>query len=692
MAQFSIFGRQVTIARAAEGDERDVGPLRSASPESETAEPKQALVSRSLDAFGTSRWWLDQIAPNDDPVLRKAGHVDVKLWDALLDDDMAFSAFQQRRLALVSRPWEVEPGDKSPRAKEAADHLRQQIAELGWDRICDLMMYGRWYGYAVGEVLWKLGPDGKVWIDEVIIPDRRWFAFTNEGELRMRTIEDPNGLVVPDNKFWTIRTGANNDFVPYGMGLAHWCYWIIWFKRNVNQFWITYLEKFGMPTIVASVPPGSDEATVAAYLAAAKAVGKDSAVAIPAGEKDATEPLKAIEAMRSSTGGSSYKDYISAADDALLRIIIGQTMTAKAAAGGIGSNQSDTHKEVRDEIVKSDSDMLHESFNRTVAKWVTAWNFGADVAPPRVYRNMDDEEDLTAVAERDATLDGIGIKRTDESIAEVYGDGYERVEVEPDPALPKPGQKLLTGPAGKQFDVHDPAPLYIRRNLLNAKAIVAWAKKQGFRTVVDPAEMHCTVLYSKTPVDWFGLPEDYWADMDGKMMVAPGGPRAVERLGDEGAVVLHFASRQLRYRHNDLVEAGASHDYAEYLTHVTLSYDAGDVDLESVEPYAGPLVFGPEIFEEIKGSFDPADIGLIEFSADDLEAIDALTAQLVEDSNPVFAAMATELQGALTGVTTPEGLRLALLQSFERLPIEKLAELGALKFTAARATAEAGVA
>lgn len=691
MAQFSIFGRQITIARA-EGDGRDVGPIRQASPESESAAPNPNLITRSLDAFGASRWWLEQIAQNDDPVLRKAGYVDTKVYDQLLDDDIAFSAFQQRRLALVSRPWEVEPGDKSPQAKEAADHLRQQLSEIGWDRICDLMMYGRWYGYAVAEVLWKLGKDGKVWLDEIIVPDRRWFAFTNEGELRMRTVENPQGLVVPDNKFWSIRTGATNDFVPYGMGLAHWCYWLIWFKRNVTQFWMIYLEKFGMPTIVATVPPGSNEQVTAAYLAAAKAVGKDSAVAIPGDGDGKTEVLKPIEAMRSSTGGSSYKDFISSMDDALLRIIIGQTMTAKAAAGGIGSNQSDTHKEVRDELVKSDSDMLHESFNRTVAKWLTAWNFGPDVAPPRVYRCMDDEEDLTAVADRDATLDSIGIKRTDESIREVYGEGYERVEVQPQPVVVKPGQKLLTGPGGKQFDVHDPAPLYIRRDLLNAKALVKWAKDQGFKTVVDPESMHCTILYSKTPVDWFNLPEDYWSEQDGKLTVAAGGPRKVEALGEEGAVVLHFTSRTLRYRHNDLVEAGGSHDYAEYLTHVTLSYDAGDIDLEAIEPYTGPLIFGPEIFEEIKGSFDPGTLDLVEFSAEDIDAIDTLTAQLLEDSNPVFSAMATELQASLKGVKTPEALRIALLQSFERLPIEKLAELGALKFTATRATAEAGVA
>lgn len=137
-------------------------------------------------------------------------------------------------------------------------------------------------------------------------------------------------------------------------------------------------------------------------------------------------------------------------------------------------------------------------------------------------------------------------------------------------------------------------PLYVRRDLVNKKQFFAWAKSQGFANVVD--DPHVTVLYSRTPVDWIAMGEVSWGGP--RLEVDPGGPRVVEPLGDKGAIVLHFACSELRWRHEDMVQAGASHDYDEYQCHVTISYDPGGVDLESVEPYRGELIFGPEVFEE----------------------------------------------------------------------------------------------
>lgn len=83
------------------------------------------------------------------------------------------------------------------------------------------------------------------------------------------------------------------------------------------------------------------------------------------------------------------------------------------------------------------------------------------------------------------------------------------------------------------------------------------------------------------------------------MVIKPGGPRALERFG-EGAVVLQFASWSLVSRHEDMVRAGASHDFPEYLPHITITYEAPEgLDLATIVPYSGELRFGPEIFEPL---------------------------------------------------------------------------------------------
>lgn len=137
------------------------------------------------------------------------------------------------------------------------------------------------------------------------------------------------------------------------------------------------------------------------------------------------------------------------------------------------------------------------------------------------------------------------------------------------------------------------ATLYVRRPLLNAQAVIDWAKSQGFDTCQLPEDMHVTQAYSKTPVDW---PE---SDSE-SMTVNTIDNRAILAFGDGACAVLAFQSLGMQQRFEQLCELGCSYDYPEYTPHVTLSWQVpDDLDLESIEPYTGPLEFGPEIFAEI---------------------------------------------------------------------------------------------
>lgn len=162
-------------------------------------------------------------------------------------------------------------------------------------------------------------------------------------------------------------------------------------------------------------------------------------------------------------------------------------------------------------------------------------------------------------------------------------------------------QKGTITPQQKDALTTDASPrsLYVSRKLLNGADFIKWAKGQGFETTVPADELHVTVLFSRTPVDWMKMGSGWDQDADGKLKVAPGGARLVEKLGDKGAVVLLFASSALSWRHEEMVRNGASHDFDEYQPHVTITYAGGDLDLSKVEPYRGELVFGPEIFAEV---------------------------------------------------------------------------------------------
>jgi hypothetical protein len=134
-----------------------------------------------------------------------------------------------------------------------------------------------------------------------------------------------------------------------------------------------------------------------------------------------------------------------------------------------------------------------------------------------------------------------------------------------------------------------PTPVYVCRYLINTDDIVAWAKSQGFPTTIDPKDLHVTIAYSRQPIDW-PTPQN------NRLVMRPSDNRLVERLGDKGAVVLRFNSPLLTGRWKEIRAAGASWDHGDqYKPHITISYRvAPDFDLGSVEPYSGPLIFGPE--------------------------------------------------------------------------------------------------
>lgn len=155
-----------------------------------------------------------------------------------------------------------------------------------------------------------------------------------------------------------------------------------------------------------------------------------------------------------------------------------------------------------------------------------------------------------------------------------------------------------------------PRPLYVKRDVINTADLMAWAKTLVEAGVIDeselvaPEDLHVTIAYSRKPVDWMKMGDAWGENTDGTLTIGKGGPRIVEPLGGEGAVVLMFSSNNLVWRNMSMRENGASWDYDEYQPHITIAYrksSLSPIDLDSVSPYTGEIKLGAEVFEEIKG-------------------------------------------------------------------------------------------
>jgi phage gp29-like protein len=126
-------------------------------------------------------------------------------------------------------------------------------------------------------------------------------------------------------------------------------------------------------------------------------------------------------------------------DKAISKVVLSQTMTTD---DGSSRSQAEVHKGVADWVVKSDADLLCESFNSGPLAWLVEFNFPG-ATPPRVWRNTEPPEDLYVRAERDEKITALGYEPTEQYIEETYGTGWIK---KAEPVMPPSNPLAEMGP------------------------------------------------------------------------------------------------------------------------------------------------------------------------------------------------------------------------------------------------------
>jgi len=405
--------------------------------DSKVDRPVTDLLATTADGRDITRGFvdaLDYLRPTDKTLLHRCKG-DLEVYLELLGDDQIGPVFDQRRLSIIAREWTVEPASEDAADIEAADFIRAELAALPFDDISRQMLGAILTGFSVAECVWAMD-ERRVTLADLRVRDPRRFRFSPTGELLLLTAKNPRGERMPDRKFWTLTMGAECADDPYGRGLGSRLYWPAFFKRHALKFWLSFLDKFGSPTVKVTVPSGTSEADLTRLQDFARGIQRDTGVVVPEGVL-----VEYLESARASEG--SFNAFLERLDRAISKIVLLQTMTTD---DGSSLAQSRTHLDVRDQCLKADADLLCESLNRSVVTWLCEWNFPA-ARPPKVWRRFEVGRDLSAMAARDLQLFQAGYQRTPESVAEVYGEGYERIEA----------PQLATDNSAVSFSEPDPA-------------------------------------------------------------------------------------------------------------------------------------------------------------------------------------------------------------------------------------------
>lgn len=123
--------------------------------------------------------------------------------------------------------------------------------------------------------------------------------------------------------------------------------------------------------------------------------------------------------------------------------------------------------------------------------------------------------------------------------------------------------------------------------------IAQYMKTAKVPNPIDIPSLHCTIVHSSVEVP---IEPNYDCSNES---VSPMGLELWPVKNGLNVLVLRLNSPYLHRRFNESLSLGAIYDYDEYKPHVTLSYDAGDYDLDAAPPLLIDLQFDCEYVEEL---------------------------------------------------------------------------------------------
>lgn len=375
------------------------------------------VANRLRDPFETN--YLGVLRTND-PLLLERGNGGAQSFEMYRDlrrDGKVFSGLQKRKLALISRPWQVDPIDAGDAGQRDAAVVLAMLKSVMFDKLCAELLDALLVGFVPAEIVWTVR-NGLITPDRVVKRAQRRFVYVQTDpnaspELHLLTASNMlTGEVLPPKKFIVHRVNQEDDN-PYGTGLGLQLYWPVFFKRKGILSWNKLNDRFGSPTPWGKYPKSAGAKEKGTLFDALRAMSNDGVMMTPEG--------MSIELLESKLTGSisTQKDLCAYMDSWISEVILSQEATQSTGATGAASKE---REDVRLDLVQADADLLSDTLNSTLIKWFCEYN---GLAPCQVSRVIKKPEDLKSSSETDVNVASMGFRPTLVAIRAKYGEGWE---------------------------------------------------------------------------------------------------------------------------------------------------------------------------------------------------------------------------------------------------------------------------
>lgn len=313
----------------------------------------------------------------------------LELAEEMEEKDLHYlSVLGTRKRAVSQLPVTVEAASDDPNDEMDAQLIRDWLKRLTLQSELFDILDAIGKGYSATEIVWRTGD---LWLPEKLKwRDPRFFEFdkTTGEELLLK---GDDGVPAPLHPYkYITHIAPAKSGLPIRGGLARAAAWGYLFKNYTIKDWMAFLEVYGLPLRVGKYQPGTTEADIRKLEQAVAQIGSDAGAVVPS-----TMMLEFITNSGGTASADMFERKAKYVDDQLSKAVLGQTSSADAKSGGIGTGQADLHGEVRHDIECADATLLSATLTRDLGVPMVMFNRGQRKNYPLILVGRPDPVDVT---------------------------------------------------------------------------------------------------------------------------------------------------------------------------------------------------------------------------------------------------------------------------------------------------------
>jgi len=339
--------------------------------------------------------------------------------DILLGHAHTQTVYNQRKLAALTKVLTIVGSDESnPVDVAAAEACRALTRSPGWLSVAmNHLLNGHLYPLAVLEQVYGVNNTGR-WpgvrfMPVAWVPVPYHLLDWTDGRLQIWDADPKQGFRLgtrcePAFPQYVVHRGHLLTNLPdnWGGPLRAALFWYL-FAVMDRDWWVRFLDRFGAPFIVGRYDPSNDADRTLLARAFAAATRLFGLVV-------SRETEIEVHSVSSNSHGEAFEAMQVFANGELSKLILGQTMTTTAAAGGIGGTQANVQESVRGDIEAWDITALAETVNTQIIEPFLRFNGIAGSAELKIATSTGSE--LESQAKFLSAAASIGLEPTDAGV------------------------------------------------------------------------------------------------------------------------------------------------------------------------------------------------------------------------------------------------------------------------------------